>query len=310
MKSSESTRALGSRPPDQPLVSVVVAFADTPVAFFKEALESVFTQTLRSWELLLVDDGAGKRRRAVAAEYARRDSARVRLLAHPGGGSRGLSASRNVALCEARGEFAAFLDADDVWLPSKLEEQIALLRAHPGVGMLYGNTLYWHSWREDEQGAGSDFLPSLGSHAGVPRPPPGPLPSFLRGRAAVPCTCSVLVERRLALAVGGFDPSFTGLYEDQVFYAKACLEAPVLAVDTCWDRYRQHGGSLTARSTADQQRAARARFLDWLETHARRRGALGSDLEAAIRSERRKLRYPRLARGARLARKLLRRMRS
>ncbi|MBQ9346288.1 MAG: glycosyltransferase family 2 protein [Oscillibacter sp.] len=83
-----------------------------------ECVESVLGQTFSDWELLLVDDGSTDAAPALCRRYAARDS-RVRVLSQPVNG--GVSAARNRALREARGEYIAFLDADDCYLPRTLE---------------------------------------------------------------------------------------------------------------------------------------------------------------------------------------------
>src|SRR4051812_33913704 len=94
-----------------PRVSVVMIFLDAE-EFIREAIQSVADQTVDSWELLLVDDGSTDGSTEMALRYLAEDPARIRLLHHPGGVNRGMSASRNLGLREARGEFVTFLDAD------------------------------------------------------------------------------------------------------------------------------------------------------------------------------------------------------
>ena len=74
-----------------------------------------------------------------------------------------MSASRNLGLREAQGEFVAFIDADDVYLPEKLERQSDLLDAHPDAAMVYGPTLHWHSWTGRAEDAALDYRRKLGS---------------------------------------------------------------------------------------------------------------------------------------------------
>ena len=108
-----------------PLVSAIIIFLNER-RFLQEAIESVFGQTYANWELLLVDDGSSDGSTEIAQRAAVTHGSRVRYLEHPGHANRGMSASRNLGWIEARGEWVAFLDGDDVWLPQKLERQISL----------------------------------------------------------------------------------------------------------------------------------------------------------------------------------------
>src|SRR5919109_771721 len=146
-----------------PEVSVVVIFKDAE-DFLAEAIESVCAQTFPAWELLLVDDGSTDASTAIARGHAEQDSGRVRYFEHPGHVNLGMSATRNLGVSRARGELVTFLDADDVLVPTALEEAVAILRAHPRVGMVYGQVeaarlrfLRWLvAYLEDEGLAGSD----------------------------------------------------------------------------------------------------------------------------------------------------------
>src|SRR5919198_1004258 len=107
---------------DGPLVSAIIIFLNAE-RFIQEAIESVFAQTYDAWELLLVDDGSTDGSTAIARRYAEQHPGKVRYLEHNGHQNRGKSASRNLAIRNCTGEYIAFLDADDVWLPRKLEQQ-------------------------------------------------------------------------------------------------------------------------------------------------------------------------------------------
>lgn len=280
------------------LVSVVMPVYNAE-AFLAEAIESVLAQTWPHWELLLVDDGSTDRSPEIARSCA---GDRVRLLEHPGRANRGESAARNLGLREARGDLIAFLDADDVWLPEKLERQAPLLLARPEAGMLYGNTEYWSSW----SGAGEDFQPDLGVAPGTLAEPPRLLTLYLRREAAVPCTCGLLVRREVCERVGGFEESFRGMYADQVFYAKMIAAAPVLIADGCWERYRQHPDSCVATSRKEgTAREARRVYLEWLYGYLKERGMGGPDLRWALRKELWACRHPRLERTLRPVRRWL-----
>jgi glycosyltransferase involved in cell wall biosynthesis len=280
----------------EPLVSVIVIFLNGE-RYIEEAIESVFAQSYRNWELLLVDDGSTDGSSAIARCYAGRHPERVRYLAHEGNQNRGMSASRNLGIRHASGDYIAFLDADDVWLPHKLERQVAALEARPDAGMAYGPTQWWYSWTGNAEDCHRDFIHDMGVPPNRLLEPPELLARFLRAEGTSPCTCSVLLRRSVAERVGGFEEQFRGMYEDQAFFAKVALETPVLVLPDCLARYRQHpqSGSV-ATLAAGRHAATRRQFLEWLQDYLTRRQVQDHDLWRALRRELWPVRNPRLHR--------------
>lgn len=289
------------------LVSVVIPFLDPQPQFLREAIEGVLAQTYPSWELLLVDDGSREDSAVLAQQFAKQYAGRIKYLEHEGHRNRGLSASRNLGISHAHGEYLAMLDADDLWLPQKLEEQIAILDRNPTVGMLYGPSLYWFSWTGRPEDQSLDYMPALGVLPDAVLRPPTLLTSMLRGDASVPCPCSVVVRHTTVNQVGGFHEGFTGLYEDQVFFAKISLHAPVYAAGKCWDRYRRHPQSLCATASRADEIAARRTFLHWLKSYTLQAGMQHAPIYKAVTQGLWELDHPvgaRLLRSGRRARRL------
>lgn len=108
-----------------PLVSVITA-AYNAESFIGETIASVQAQSLTDWEMLIADDASTDRTAAIVAAAAAED-ARVRLIRLEQNG--GVARARNAALAAARGRFIAFLDSDDLWLPPKLQRQVAFMQA-------------------------------------------------------------------------------------------------------------------------------------------------------------------------------------
>ena len=260
---------------DEPLVSVVMIFLNAG-RYIEEAIVSVFAQEYPRWELLLVDDGSSDEGTAIARRYAEAHPDRVRYLEHPGHVNRGMSASRNLGIASSRGSLIALLDADDAWLPVKLARQVAILNDHPDAGMVYDATKYWYTW-QGGPGLGDgreERLRRLGFPAGTLVRSPDLVPLFLRGEAETPGTCSVLMRKTAIDRVGGFVDSFRGMYEDQAFFFKMCLEFPAYLDEGYTALYRQHEASACAVAASNGLYALAGRpnpseeaFLDWLAAH-------------------------------------------
>jgi len=114
---------------DPPLVSVVIPTYNR-AASVVEAIDSTLAQTYPAMEIIVVDDGSTDDTREVVP----RRYPQVRYFHQENGG---VATARNFGIREARGEFVAFLDSDDLWLPGKTEKQVACFKQYPDVGLVY-----------------------------------------------------------------------------------------------------------------------------------------------------------------------------
>lgn len=115
----------------RPLISVMIG-AYNAEPYLAEAIDSVFAQTHRPLELIVVDDGSTDGTADVARSYGDR-------LVFASQENRGNGGARNTAVGLARGEYFAFLDADDRFVPDKLERQLAALDADPDLDVVFGH---------------------------------------------------------------------------------------------------------------------------------------------------------------------------
>lgn len=280
----------------QDLVSVVIPFAKPNENFLREAVASVVSQTHDNWEIVLADDGDDQRDGDMARAIIAPIRDRARVVTYAERGNRGISAARNEGIRHARGEFVTFLDADDIYLPRRLELAVRTLRENPAANLVCTNTRYWYSWDDGNQA--SDFVPDLGE-TGV-FTPPRLLGRWLKGKSAVPTTCGFAVRRETIEAVRGFENGFGGLYEDQVFLAKICLTNVVVIVDEVSACYRQHRDSMCARVTTEQARSGRQKFLRWLDGYVTTMDVTSPEVHTIIRNEMWKVTHPRMAKVRRM----------
>jgi len=264
-----------------PRVSVVMIFLDAE-RFLRQAVDSVRQQSFRDWELLLVDDGSSDASGRIAGEYVTADPGRIRYLQHEGGSNRGMSASRNLGVAHARGEWVALLDADDEWRPEHLALLLDEARQHPRAEVIYGPALVWHSWdpatseRDSVQDIARNELSAAGTRPAVAC-------VYLRHTGAVPCTGATIVRRETYERLGGFESAFAGMCEDQVFAFKVALDANVTVTPHITLLYRRHDQSCCAvsfKQKSDVQ--ARITFLKWARRYAAARAPETADVLALI----------------------------
>ena len=223
--------------------------------------------------LLLVDDGSTDGSTAIAKSYARQHADRVRYLEHPRHENRGMPAARNLGIRHARGRYVAFLDADDIWLPHKLAQQVEIMETYPEAGMICGATQWWYGWTCRPEDIKRDFIaPVTAPPDTVVYPPQLAIDVHpLGGGMGAHASSSILTRREVLERVGGYDEQFRGIhhmYEDQAFLIKLYLTTPIYVAGACWHRWRQHPLSFSAgTASAAQQRFGRKFFLDWLETY-------------------------------------------
>jgi glycosyltransferase involved in cell wall biosynthesis len=267
------------------MVSVIIIFLDAE-AFLREAIDSVFAQDYRDWELLLVNDGSTDASTSIARETAARHSDKVFYLDHPGHENRGMSASRNRGLQEARGEYVAFLDADDVWLPGKLREQVALFEEHPRAAMVYGRTEIWWSWTNKPSESGRDHMLELGVTPDTLVEPPTLALRLLENKVQSPTTCNAIIRTGTVSRLGGFQEAFRGMFEDHAFFLKLCLREAVYVSGRSWAKYRQHSRSCCAMAEARGIAwEARRPLLHWLKAYCGAEGIHDPGVLSAVRRE-------------------------
>jgi glycosyltransferase involved in cell wall biosynthesis len=116
-----------------PLVSVIIP-AFNAAEYIRQTVNSVLAQTYQALEVIVVDDGSSDTTSAIVEEFQARD-ARIQLVQQS---NAGVGAARNAGICRARGKYIAPLDADDLWVPEKLEKQVARMeQCGNGTGLVY-----------------------------------------------------------------------------------------------------------------------------------------------------------------------------
>jgi len=223
-----------------PLVSVLMPVRDA-LPYLDQALASLLGQTFRDFELLLYDDGSRDGSRARLEACAARDP-RVRLVC---GEPRGLSPWLRRGVREARGDFVARMDADDVAHPERLERQLAFLEAHPGCVALGSEVLL-----VDPQGRPI-------RRGGVPLVHAEIESALLRGRGeALPHPTAVF--RRDALRRAGSYRADCATAQDLDLYLRLAEVGRLANLPDVLLEWRQHLGKTSARRSGEQRRSAQA----------------------------------------------------
>jgi glycosyltransferase involved in cell wall biosynthesis len=113
-----------------PIVSVIMP-AYNAEKYIAEAISSVQNQTFSDWELIIIDDGSKDDSAEIAKRYA--DDIKIFFLQHPNKENKGVAQTRSLGVKASKGDLIAFLDADDQFVPGKLQAQVDILNNYPGV---------------------------------------------------------------------------------------------------------------------------------------------------------------------------------
>ena len=237
-------------------ISVVIP-AYNAARFLGEALDSALTQTRNPAEIIVVVDGSED----ASAEIARSFGPIVRVLHQA---RSGVSRARNAGIAAAAGEFIAFLDADDRWEPTRLEKQLAAMRAQPDASWGF----CWYYEFSDE----SRSLPSI--PAALERgtfdpelltPDVTVLPSAAMVRASVPVRY----------------PEWTKNNEDTVYFNELLRHGPFVFVAEPLVAYRRHAASAQKQPGAVER--ACETMLQWVEQQpADRQARMRAKVVAAL----------------------------
>ena len=235
------------------LVSIVIPTYNRAY-IIAATIESALRQTYANVEVLVADDGSKDDTRAIVERFT---DPRVRYFWQP---NAGCPAARNLAIRNARGEFIALLDSDDRWMPWKLEAQVALLRAHPEVGMVWTDMTavtdagelveerhlrtFYGAYAEVEieqvlarQGTLGELMP--GADPAIASAPvyTGDLFSHLLLGSLVH-TPTVVMRRDRVRQTGGFDETLKPAGEDYDFHLRTALHGAVGFMDVPAMYYR------------------------------------------------------------------------
>jgi glycosyltransferase involved in cell wall biosynthesis len=202
-----------------PLVSVIIPVYNG-ARFLRAALESVFAQTYRSFEVIVVDDGSVDDSGIIAQSFAE-----VRYMHQA---NQGVAAARNYGIETAQGEFFAFLDQDDLWTPEKLKVQIGYLLSHPDVGYTLTQQQY--------------FLD-----------PGATLPAWFRKElfdsVHTGWVLGTLVVRRSAFEkIGNFATGYSAANDSDWFFRAKAAEMPMAVMPELLLRKRIHEANDSARA--------------------------------------------------------------
>lgn len=172
-----------------PKVSVIIPAYNAENTIV-ETIESIQKQTLPDFEVLVIDDGSKDKTIEVVKQIA---DPRVQVFAYPNGG---VSVARNRGIEQAKGEFIAFIDNDDLWTEDKLELQIAALEKNPQASAVY-------SWTVNMMDDGESISFVQGAESTVEG---NIYPDLLLGHF-IASGSNVLVRREVIDVVGGYEPN-------------------------------------------------------------------------------------------------------
>ena len=267
---------------DTTLISVIIPFYNAGL-WLQEAIESVLHQTNGHWELILVDDGSLQEDTTIAKFYTAKFPKNIIYVQHAGRVNRGLTISRNLGIQHARGTLIAFLDADDCWLPHKLQYQLDIFQRFPEVAMICEASWFWYSWRD---AAAKDELVQIGTPEGIYQPPELMKKLYPLGDGQPPCPSGIIIKKEALECSGGFEERFSGiyqLYEDQAFLSKVYSKEIIYISARAKNLYRKRPDSMASAANDEQlYKKVRLFYLVFLEEYFLQQGQSNADIQKLL----------------------------
>lgn len=211
----------------KPAVSIIMPAynAEKTIA---ESIQSVLNQTFRDWELIIINDGSSDSTSTIVIAY---EDPRIILLEQQ---NSGVAEARNTGIQDAKGDWIAFLDSDDLWLNKKLEKFVAFIEKYPKKGLIYSNTRFftedpkiskpYNQWKPFVEN--TDYETLL-------------IYDYIS-------TLTVMVKREVFKAVGLFDANFFGT-EDWDMWLRITEKYPIGFLTEELSLYREHAQGISKK---------------------------------------------------------------
>jgi glycosyltransferase involved in cell wall biosynthesis len=235
----------------KPFFSVIVPIYNVD-NYLIQTIESVIYQSFQTWELILIDDGSADSSYQIAYNWTLKDK-RIKLLQHKKAANRGVSASRNLGIQHARGKWVAFLDADDVWLPNKLQNQYEVIQKYNNKNLVL---VYSQATVIDEKGSFIKDKKEAKMHnplhalygSGKPGFQENAFKWTIQGGFDAP-TSTVVCKRELIDELGGFEEDMH-FSEDALMWYRMIEKGDMYFMDEALCHYRVHQKQWNAAATA------------------------------------------------------------
>lgn len=222
--------------PDRPLVSIVVP-SFNGAKFLREALDSMLAQSYENTEIILLDDASTDETSEVVAEYA----GRITYVRQPK--NLGIYGNMNVGIEMARGEFIATYHADDIYLPTMVEAQVAYLQAHPEVGAVFASDILVDA--EGKEYARLVLPPEIRGEQPIDYPKL--LNALLSMKNRFLISPTMMVRRSVQLEVGPYRPDRYRNTSDLEMWLRVGRRYPIAVLESHLIRYRHFHGNSSQR---------------------------------------------------------------
>lgn len=235
-----------------PLISVIIP-AYNVEQFISQAIQSVLAQTCRPHEIIVVDDGSTDNTKEVLRQF----DGKIRFLYQQ---NKGPSAARNAAINLSQGELICFLDADDLWTPDKLDEQLAFMEAHPEIAMVFSDHEEFNeegivlaSYLGEKRKAFQDFPIKI-----------GPIDNAFEKLVIENfiSTPTVMLRKSCLEKTGLFDEAIRSV-EDRDLWMRISAAFPIACIPSIYCKRRFHEGNISRQQELALQGRIRILEKNW-----------------------------------------------